>query len=61
MSFEEALEVASRDEGFRATVCAMNTLLLAKGIYSREEFERLFVEWVEKEQRRNMSRIAIQL
>jgi hypothetical protein len=52
MSFEEALELASRDEGFKATVYAMNTLLIHKGIYTKEEFQALFVEWVEKEQRR---------
>ena len=52
MSFEEALNLASRDEAFKATVYAMNTLLVAKGIYTREEFEHLFVEWVHKEQRR---------
>ena len=52
MSFEEALAVASRDEGFKATVYAMNTLLIHKGIYSQEEFQALFVEWAEKEQRR---------
>ena len=52
MSFEEALAVASRDEGFKATVYAMNTLLIHKGIYTREEFQSLFVEWVEKEQKR---------
>jgi hypothetical protein len=52
MSFEEALAVASRDEGFKATVYAMNTLLIHKGIYTQEEFQALFVEWVEKEQRR---------
>jgi hypothetical protein len=52
MSFEEALAVASRDEGFKATVYAMNTLLIHKGIYTREESQALFVEWVEKEQRR---------
>ena len=52
MSFEEALAVASRDEGFKATVYAMNTLLIHKGIYTHEEFQTLFVEWVEKEQRR---------
>jgi hypothetical protein len=50
MSFEEALAVASRDEGFKATVYAMNTLLIHKGIYTQEEFQALFVEWVEKEQ-----------
>jgi hypothetical protein len=53
MSFEEALNLASRDESFKATVYAMNTLLIEKGIYSREEFEGLFVEWVNKEQRRS--------
>jgi hypothetical protein len=52
MSFEEALALASRDEGFKATVYAMNTLLVHKGIYTQEEFGKLFVEWVEKEQRR---------
>jgi len=52
MSFEEALAAASRDEGFKATVYAMNTLLIHKGIYSQDEFQALFVEWVEKEQRR---------
>ncbi|HTS35368.1 MAG TPA: hypothetical protein VMH04_06835 [Candidatus Solibacter sp.] len=52
MSFEEALALASRDEGFKATVYAMNTLLIHKGIYTQDEFQTLFVEWVEKEQRR---------
>ena len=52
MSFEEALAMASRDEGFKATVYAMNTLLIHKGIYTQAEFQALFVEWVEKEQRR---------
>ena len=49
MSFEEALEVASRDERFKATIYAMNTLLIRKGIYTQQEFEALFVEWVQKE------------
>jgi hypothetical protein len=52
MSFEEALAAASRDEGFRATVYAMNSLLLQKGVYTQEEFQSFFVEWVEKELRR---------
>jgi hypothetical protein len=55
MSFEEALNMASRDEGFKATVYAMNTLLTQKGIYTQEEFQMLFVEWVEKEQRRKVA------
>jgi hypothetical protein len=52
MPFEEALALASRDQGFKATVYAMNTLLIHRGIYTLEEFQTLFVEWVEKEQRR---------
>jgi len=52
MSFEEALRIASRDDGFKATVYAMNTLLIHKGVYTKEEFERLFVEWVQKGQPR---------
>lgn len=51
MSFDEALEAASRDERFMATVYAMNTLLIRKRIYTRKQFEELFVEWVKKEQR----------
>lgn len=49
MTYEEASEKASRDESFKATVYAMNSLLLLKGAYSPEEFRQLFVEWVEKE------------
>lgn len=52
MSFEEAIEVASRDEGFKASVYAMNTLLIRKGVYTQEEFQAFFVEWVEKELKR---------
>lgn len=52
MSFEEALAIASRDESFKATVYAMNTLLIHKGIYTQEELQTLFAEWVEKEQKR---------
>jgi len=56
MSFEEALNLASRDDAFKATIYAMNTLLIDKGVYTREEFESLFVEWVHKEQRRGHPR-----
>ena len=52
MSFEEALALATRDESFKATVYAMNTLLIHKKIYTQEEFQTLFVEWVQKEQKR---------
>jgi len=33
MSFEGALGSLSRDERFKATVYAMNTLLIQKGVY----------------------------
>lgn len=52
MSYEEAIERASRDEAFKATVYAMNTLLIHKGVYSQLEFQDLFVEWVRKEERK---------
>lgn len=52
MTYEEAVEKASRDEAFRATVYAINTLLIHKGIYTAEEYRQLFVEWVEKEDRK---------
>lgn len=55
MSFEEALNLASRGDGFKATVYAINTLLIHKGIYTQKEFQTLFVEWVTKEQRRKQS------
>ena len=49
MSFEKVLNALSRDESFKATVYAMNTLLIHKGIYTQQEFEALFLEWGEKE------------
>lgn len=49
MSFEEAMQLANRDDRFRATVYAMNTLLIHKGVYTAEEFQQLFSEWVGKE------------
>lgn len=57
MSFDEALKIASRDERFMATVYAMNTLLIQKGIYTAEEFESIFTEWVNKEQRKKVRSI----
>lgn len=52
VSFDEAMNLASRDERFMATVYAMNSLLISKGIYAPEEFEALFTEWVRKDQRK---------
>lgn len=50
MSFEKAMQIASRDDAFKATIYAMNTLLIHKGIYTQDEFETVFVEWVRKEE-----------
>lgn len=50
MSYDEALQLASREEAFKATVYAMNTLLIHRGIYTQDEFQQLFVEWVKKEE-----------
>jgi len=52
MSFEEALDLLTRDERFHATVYAMNSLLISKGIYTREECESLVKEWAAKEIRK---------
>ncbi|HJX00656.1 MAG TPA: hypothetical protein VJ453_10870 [Terriglobales bacterium] len=48
MSYEEAIASLSSDERFRATVYAMNTLLVQKGIYSPSEFELQFRQWAHK-------------
>ena len=48
LSYENAIQALSSDERFRATVYAMNTLLVQKGIYSPEEFEFQFRQWAQK-------------
>jgi hypothetical protein len=55
MSFEEAMRLASRDDAFKATIYAMNTLLIHRGIYTQQEFQELFTEWVRKEERKKQS------
>lgn len=49
ITFEDAMEKLSRDDRFRATVYAMNTLLVQKGIYSPEEFELHFRQYAQKQ------------
>ena len=49
ISFEDAMEKLSRDDRFRATVYAMNTLLVQKGVYSPEEFELQFRQFAQKQ------------
>lgn len=48
ISFEDAMEKLCRDDRFRATVYAMSTLLVQKGIYSPEEFEFQFRQFAQK-------------
>lgn len=48
ITFDEAITKLSRDERFRATVYAMNTLLVQKGVYSPEEFEFQFRQFAQK-------------
>jgi len=42
-----------------ASVYAMNTLLIEKGVYSKAEFEARFVEWMKKETRKNASNHSV--
>ena len=58
MSYEKALDLLSRDDRFKATIYAMNTLLIDKGIYTQEEFQRLFVEWASKQVRNSNQQIS---
>ncbi|MGA9981129.1 MAG: hypothetical protein WBQ08_21085 [Candidatus Sulfotelmatobacter sp.] len=48
VGFDEAMDRLSREERFRATVYAMYTLLVQKGIYSPEEFEFQFRQFAQK-------------
>lgn len=52
MTFEEALNQLTRDERFKATVSAMNALLIIKRIYTQQEFEVFFCQWADAEVRR---------
>ncbi len=49
MPYEQNLDNLSRDERFKATVYAMNTLLIQKGIHTQEEFQQSFLEWATKQ------------
>ena len=43
MSYEKALAILARDDKFKSTIYAINTLLIHKGIYSQREFQQHFV------------------
>ena len=48
IDYEEAMERLTEDEAFKATVYAMNTLLIQKGFYSAEEFRFQFRQSAQK-------------
>ena len=50
LTIREAVELLSREERFMATVAAMNTLLIAKGVYKQAEFDEIFCQWAEAQQ-----------
>lgn len=58
MSYENALNLLTRDDRFRATIYAMNSLLIHKGIYTQEEFQQLFVEWASKQLKNSSQEIS---
>jgi hypothetical protein len=51
MTFKEAIASMKEDDSFRATVYAMNALLIKKGVYKSSEFEQLFCEYAINHQR----------
>ena len=55
VSYDEALEVLSRDDRFKATIYAMNTDTTNNEIYTQQEFQQLFVEWASKEESKKQS------
>ncbi len=43
-SFEEMMKELDRDERFKAAIAAINALLIAKDVYSSDEFESYMKE-----------------
>jgi hypothetical protein len=55
ISVQQASEILSREERFMATVYAMNSLLIHKGVYTQQEFDSLFCRWAKTQLRRPKS------
>ena len=53
IDYDDALAELTEEQRFRATVYAMNTLLLAKGVYTAEEFRFQFRQSAQKQLRKN--------
>ena len=51
ISLEGAMQVLSREERFMATVYALRTLLVEKGILAPEELDYHFRQWAQKHKR----------
>lgn len=52
MTFQEAVQLLSREERFMATVNAMNTLLIEKGVYTSTELQRYYCQWAAAQQKK---------
>ena len=52
IDYEDALEQLTEEQRLRATVYAMNTLLIAKGIYTAAEFRFQFRQSAQKQLRK---------
>lgn len=52
IDYEDALTQLTGDQRLRATVYAMNTLLLARGVYTAEEFRFQFRQSAQKQLRK---------
>jgi hypothetical protein len=55
ISFDDAIEILSREERFMGTVYAMNSLLIHRGVYTQQEFDALFCRWAKTQQERPKS------
>jgi hypothetical protein len=49
INYDDALAQLTEEQRLRATVYAMNTLLIAKGIYTAEEFRLQFRQSAQKQ------------
>jgi len=56
ISYEEALSSLNEQEAIKATVYAMNTLLIQKGAYTAEEFRFQFRQSAQKQLRKRTRR-----
>jgi len=52
INYDDALARLTEEQRLRATVYAMNTLLIAKGVYTAEEFRFQFRQSAQKQLRK---------